>query len=80
VTGRVVDISPAQYFKQVFALHIVPATVFFVTSLIILSLTSAMVPQRALVVLALGAILSAVYYSFLLKVHFSNLSDLSWIG
>jgi O-antigen/teichoic acid export membrane protein len=78
VTGRVVDISPAKYFKQVFALHIIPATLFFVIGLGIISLTSAMVAWRALVVLALGALLSAVYYSFLLKVHFSNLNDLSW--
>ena len=76
VTGRVVDISPAKYFKQVFALHIIPAALFLVTSIAILSWTRAMAPQRALVVLALGALLSAVYYSFLLKVHFSNMNRL----
>jgi O-antigen/teichoic acid export membrane protein len=78
VTGRVVDISPTKYFRQVFALHIIPATVFFVISLSIISFTSAMSPQRTLVALALGALLSAVYYSFLLTVHFSKLNYLSW--
>jgi O-antigen/teichoic acid export membrane protein len=78
VTSRVVKISPAQYFERVFAFHIVPVVVFSVTSLSIIHLTGGLASPSSLLTLALGAGLSALYYSFLLKIHFVYQSDLKW--
>jgi O-antigen/teichoic acid export membrane protein len=80
VTSRVLNISPAQYYEQVFARHIVPAIVFSVISLIILSMTNAETSGSSLLSLAFGAGLSVFYYSFLLKFRFVYLTDLRWSG
>lgn len=78
VTSRVVKISPAQYYEQVFAPHPVPAIVFSAISLIILSLTNGEASRSSLLALALGAGLSVLYYSLLLKFRFAHLADLRW--
>ncbi len=80
VTSRVVKISPAQYYEQVFAPHLVPALVFSVTSLIILSMTNGEASRSSFLALAFGTGLSALYYSFLLKFRFVYLTDLRWSG
>jgi O-antigen/teichoic acid export membrane protein len=80
VTSRVLKFSPAQYYEQVFAPHLVPATVFSAISLIILSLTDGEASRSSLFVLAFGSGLSVLYYSFLLKFRFVYLNDLKWSG
>jgi O-antigen/teichoic acid export membrane protein len=78
VTSRVVKISPTQYFERVFALHIVPAILFSVISVAILFFTNGEAARSTLLALGLGALLSGLYYSFLLKFRFVYLTDLRW--
>ncbi len=80
VTSHVVKISAAQYFERVFALHIVPIVIFSVISLGIMSFMDGMASRSAPLALALGAVLSALYYSFLVKVHLVYPGDLRWSG
>jgi len=75
VTSRVVGVSPTKYFEQVFALHIVPSTVFCLISLRIMSLANGMASQSSLLALVLGGALSALYYSLLVKFRFGSLGD-----
>lgn len=80
VTSRVVRVSPRRYFGRVFAFHLPPAGGFFLLSLGILWTTGVRGGYPALLPLALGTALIALYYYFLLKFRFVSLSELGGSG
>jgi O-antigen/teichoic acid export membrane protein len=80
VTTRVVRVSPKEYFTRVFAFHIIPAICFSFLSVGILLSTKTQNEPGLLLALASGVVLTAVYYSLLLKFRVVTIGGLGWSG